>query len=877
MKPNAFTKSRLMRILPFLILPTLGMQGCRWDESMYDREVCTGICTEDLALTQEACTEKGYDWIEPTCTINDEIDNTITSEADCTDNKGTWHNARCSNTSTTKCAEDKFALFKLYDLGNGQYVMKEGTQYYCGSYNDLMDTDKPKASCDLSNKDIKAVLKDIEYGLCNVDTTCEIGKEIVKTTIDGHTQYTYQDIAICSTCHFENAIICDGKCVDMMRNPNACGGCGNVCKQKESCIDGICQTKTEEKNCCGDACKRCESNEKCSNGKCIIATECDIDEYKCFCNDQEGSKCTANETPEYKVLCVNPKDSKSCGATDCEHFGKICHPGQACVNGNCVCPGNLVMDTNSGECLDPKSEMSCGATLEQVKDGIITQCGANEYCEESVCRCKSGYARENDDSPCIDVLSDNDNCGKINHKCPTNSNCNNGQCICDKGLVLCGSECIEPRISQCCGFEVDENSKTPFDTCNIELEDCNSVVGSAHIYECACRFGKDENGNCIDTNSNNKYCGDDKDNCENIIGGAICVEGSCKCNNDKAKIKTNSEGEKVCAEVLNDPNCCGDECKKCDTNQVCEERKCQNKCESPKNINCNGHCLEKDVYHVEEDENNPGNCICTRYNDGVQKTACPDVSGQSEFGCRTAIRGDHANCGVCGNKCREDQLCDGFECMCSSNDLDCKFAPKEYNHHPNELFICIPQYQNLHILYADEKNQDCKKCEEGFENLDGDWANGCEVDLKTTTEHCGSKDNNCRNQLKNALGITCKDGKCIAESGCSNAHFMDCNNDSEKFENMEVPDGCETDITSSAEHCGKCGNLCATGAICEKGSCCYSDTNKIDVSRSQFQCCSGNNLYEYKPHFAFPFCWGSARYACSTEKMDNDSCWRAVE
>ena len=257
--------------------------------------------------------------------------------------------------------------------------MKEGTQYYCGSYNDLMDTDKPKASCDLSNKDIKAVLKDIEYGLCNVDTTCEIGKEIVKTTIDDHTQYTYQDIAICSTCHFENAIICDGKCVDMMRNPNACGGCGNVCKKKESCIDGICQTKTEEKNCCGDACKQCESNEKCSNGKCIIATECDIDEYKCFCND------------------------------------------------------------------------------------------------------------------------------------------------------------------------------------------------------------------------------------------------------------------------------------------------------------------------------------------------------------------------------------------------------------------------------------------------------------------------------------------------------------------MEVPDGCETDITSSAEHCGKCGNLCATGAICEKGSCCYSDTDNIDVSRSQFQCCSGNNLYEYKPHFAFPFCWGSARYACSTEKMDNDSCWRAVE
>ena len=102
---------------------------------------------------------------------------------------------------------------------------------------------------------------------------------------------------------------------------------------------------------------------------------------------------------------------------------------------------------------------------------------------------------------------------------------------------------------------------------------------------------------------------------------------------------------------------------------------------------------------------------------------------------------------------------------------------------------------------------------------------------------------------------------------------MDCNNDAE----MEVPDGCEVDITSSDLHCGKCNYACPVGAHCQEGHCCYQDNENLKIDLSLFQCCAGNTLYEYRPHFAFPFCWGKARYACSKEDLSKNSCWERVQ
>jgi hypothetical protein len=419
---------------------------------------------------------------------------------------------------------------------------------------------------------------------------------------------------------------------------------------------------------------------------------------------------------------------------------------------------------------------------------------------------------------------------------------------------------------------VDENSTTPFDICNQTLERCKPVEESKHIYECVCKYS-DINCNCIDVETNNKYCGNDKDNCEEIIGEAVCKKGRCQCNNGNASIYTNIDGERICAEVDNDTNCCGEECNKCDANLVCDDGMCKNQCETSKTINCNGHCLDKDVYHVKLNED--GECVCEDYYDKELKedrTACPDIKDDIGFGCRYAYEGDKNNCGACGIVCREDQTCVSNKiCKCSSKSYECKFSAGEYNGNTEELVICLEKasFAALHI----QNEESCKLCEENYANLDGDWSNGCEVDLKTTMKHCGAANHDCHVQINQAYEVSCQEGKCEFQ-GCADTNFMDCNDDSTR----DDPDGCETNILTSAAHCGKCGHACTEGAICHEGACCYQAYNDIQADIAQFQCCEGYHLYEYKPSFAFPFCWGAARYACAATDMSaSDGCWVAVE
>src|SRR5690606_6748919 len=66
-----------------------------------------------------------------------------------------------------------------------------------------------------------------------------------------------------------------------------------------------------------------------------------------------------------------------------------------------------------------------------------------------------------------------------------------------------------------------------------------------------------------------------------------------------------------------------------------------------------------------------------------------------------------------------------------------------------------------------------------------------------------------------AMGEMCRFGQCVEDMmNMCNPPLGDCDMDA-----MTGPNGCETDTSTSTDHCGACGNACATGEMCRFGFC----------------------------------------------------------
>jgi FG-GAP repeat len=75
-------------------------------------------------------------------------------------------------------------------------------------------------------------------------------------------------------------------------------------------------------------------------------------------------------------------------------------------------------------------------------------------------------------------------------------------------------------------------------------------------------------------------------------------------------------------------------------------------------------------------------------------------------------------------------------------------------------------------------------------------ADGCETPLDTN-DHCGACGQTCQGAPHSSAGSCSSQGRCVLT--CL-PDYGDCNND--------VRDGCETDLRTSLQHCGGCGNAC---------------------------------------------------------------------
>ncbi len=214
---------------------------------------------------------------------------------------------------------------------------------------------------------------------------------------------------------------------------------------------------------------------------------------------------------------------------------------------------------------------------------------------------------------------------------------------------------------------------------------------------------------------------------------------------------------------------------------------------------------------------------------------CPSGQACCNNGC-IDLQANTANCGACGSACSfanaapvcragacaigacvapygncDGDAANGCEVDTSSSVANCGACGMACAARPGSDVSCVAGG----CTYA---------CSAGFADCDGNPANGCEVDLSSSAVHCGHCGGACT--YANAAGV-CAAGACTL--GACNAGFGDCDGD--------PSNGCETDLRTSATHCGTCSNACSASAnattACVASAC-------VSTCVANFGNCDGN-------------------------------------
>lgn len=239
-----------------------------------------------------------------------------------------------------------------------------------------------------------------------------------------------------------------------------------------------------------------------------------------------------------------------------------------------------------------------------------------------------------------------------------------------------------------------------------------------------------------------------------VVGSPrACPEGQVLCGD-------------TCHDLDTDPLHCGLCDNACAAGETCSAGVCAADCPEGQ-ILCDGMCVDPLTNRThcggcsfgptDVDGGVPTGASCVGDEsciDGI--CVCPEGSVDCDGIC-VLLETDLDNCGACGNAC---PVPPNATATCA--DSTCGF-------------VCIP----------------------GFADCDLDPANGCEVDLGSDIANCGACGNLCADVPNGSAA--CSAGLC--EFACV-PDFGDCD--------LDTSNGCETDLTSTLEHCGMCGMLCPT-------------------------------------------------------------------
>ncbi len=296
-------------------------------------------------------------------------------------------------------------------------------------------------------------------------------------------------------------------------------------------------------------------------------------------------------------------------------------------------------------------------------------------------------------------------------------------------------------------------------------------------------------GTCVDTQADTANCGA----CGRVCAaGETCSAGACSVPCAAGQMRCGG----ACVDTTSSATNCGACGRTCAARERCSMSTCVPDCPVGQTA-CGGVCID-----TLTDTNNCGLCgnVCGATETcagGMCRPRCP--AGQTSCGAACVdTQTDRTNCGMCGRACAAGENCSMGVCaaacaaptmLCGATCIDtttsaanCGACGRACAPAANSTPTCAMSTCGL-------------TCNAGFGNCDMNAANGCETNTNTSVTNCGACGRACTagpNQT-----AACTTGACRLTC---NTGFGDCDGN--------AANGCETNLNTTANNCGRCGTTC---------------------------------------------------------------------